>query len=80
LVENCTVNWGVGMTIGTVPPNNNYNCIKDVTFRNIVFHHPYKAVYIKTNPGENGYGIISNITYENIKIFWPIWWGIYIGP
>jgi polygalacturonase len=78
-VEDCTVNYGLGMTIGTVPPHPNYACIKDVYFRNITMHTPIKAIYVKTNPG-NGLGIISNITYENFRIFKPLWWGIYIGP
>ena len=68
------------MTIGSVPPNSNYACVKDVYFRDVIMHHPFKAIYVKTNPGNNGNGIISNITYENFKIFNPIWWGIYIFP
>ena len=68
------------MTIGTVPPRNDINCIKDVIFRDIIMNYPIKAIYIKTNPGASGTGIISNITYENFKIHKPLWWGIYIGP
>ena len=68
------------MTIGSVPPNINTACIRDVTFRNISFDTPIKAVYIKTNPGDQGDGYIENILYENLKIDTPIWWGIYIGP
>lgn len=80
MVENCKVTWGVGMTIGSVPPNINHACVKDVTFRNITFDTPIKAVYVKSNPGTEGDGIIANILYENLKITEPIWWGIYIGP
>jgi hypothetical protein len=80
LIEDCKVTYSVGMTIGSVPPNTNYNCVKDIVFRNIEMYYPIKAIYVKTNPGENGYGIISNITYENFKIYKPLWWGIYIGP
>jgi Glycosyl hydrolases family 28 len=65
--------------VTTVPPNNNNNCVRDVTFRNIRMEYPLKAIYVKTNPG-NGSGIVSNITYLNIDIHKPIWWGIYIGP
>ncbi len=68
------------MTLGSVPPHANTNCIRDVTFRNISFDTPIKAVYIKTNPGDDGNGFIENILYENLKIDTPIWWGIYIGP
>eukprot|EP00056_Hartaetosiga_gracilis_P015980 m.3535 g.3535 ORF g.3535 m.3535 type:complete len:491 (+) comp3576_c0_seq1:3-1475(+) len=80
LIENCTVYFGVGMTIGSVPPNLQYNCVRNITFRNINSHHPIKAIYIKTNPGTDGYGIIDNIVYENINITYPLWWSIYIGP
>ena len=59
---------GVGMTIGTVPPRSEVNCIRNVTFRNIVQHRPFKAIYIKTNPGDSGSGIIENILYENFVI------------
>jgi len=67
------------MTIGSVPPNDNVNCVRDVTFRNVEFFDPFKAVYVKTNPG-GGSGIIDNILYENIVIHNAIWWNIYIGP
>lgn len=80
LVENCQVVYSVGMTIGSVPPNNNHACVRDVTFRNISFDTPIKAVYVKTNPGNSGSGEITNILYEDLTIRMPIWWGIYIGP
>lgn len=80
LVENIRVKYGVGMSIGSVPPKNKANCVRNVTFRNIVFEKPLKAIYIKTNPGDQGSGIIENILYENITINKPIWWAIYIGP
>eukprot|EP00128_Syssomonas_multiformis_P004328 Colp12_sorted_trinity150504_noHs@1101 len=79
-VVDSTVYLGVGMTIGSVPPNPNGHCVRNVTFKNIVFHQPFKAIYVKTNPGENGYGNIEHILYEDIKINNPIWWAIYIGP
>ncbi len=80
LIERATVYWGVGMTIGSVPPNNEVNCVRNITFRDVEFHYPFKAIYMKTNPGTSGTGIIEDILYENIKIHWPIWWGTYIGP
>lgn len=80
LVENINVTYSVGMSIGSVPPNDNHTCIKDVVFRNINFTSPLKAIYIKTNPGDSGSGEIRNITYENFNIKDPIWWNIYIGP
>lgn len=83
--ENITAEYlttwqGVGMTIGTVPPNPLTYCVRNVTFRHVHFWYPFKAVYIKTNPGTNGYGIIENIVYDNLTIVDPIWWNIYIGP
>jgi len=80
LVENSSIKYGVGMSIGSVTPDLNVNCIRNVTFRNISFIDPLKAIYIKTNPGDNGYAIISQITYENIEIYNALWWAIFIGP
>ena len=80
LVENCETVYTVGMTIGSVPPNTNHACIKDVLFRNIVMHRPLKGIYVKPNPGDHGDGIIANITYENMVMTHPIWWSIWIGP
>lgn len=80
LVENITVRLGVGMTIGTVPPNDNINCVRDVLFQNVEMERPFKGIYLKTNPGDNGYGIIDNITYVNVSMYKPIWWAVYLGP
>ena len=79
LVEDCEVVFGVGMSIGSIPPSEHHTCVRDWTVRNVNFKYPFKAIYIKTNPGE-GTGEIKNILYENITIDTPIWWGIYIGP
>lgn len=78
-VENVQVTFGVGMTIGSVPPNLNHNCVRRVSFKNVNFDYPMKAIYVKTNPGQ-GTGEIKDILYENIKIHFPVWWNIYIGP
>ena len=43
LVEDLEVTYSVGMTIGSVPPNANVNCVKDVTFRNINMKQPLKG-------------------------------------
>lgn len=73
------------MTIGTVVPHTEYNCVRNVTFSNHTFYHPFKAVYVKNNPGHTDTmlpgsgGEISNVLYENLEIHEPIWWGIYIG-
>lgn len=79
LIEDCYVKYGVGMSIGSVPPNSDNNCIRNVTFRNIKFQDPFKAIYIKPNPGDSGTGLISNINYENIDIHNALWWAVYIG-
>ena len=79
-VEDMQVNLGVGMSIGSVSPDEGHSCIKNVAFRNVNFSYPFKAIYVKSNPGNTGDAIIQNITFENMHIDTPIWWGIYIGP
>ena len=79
LIEDAYVKYGVGMSIGSVPPNDNNNCIRNVTIRNVEFRDPFKAIYIKPNPGDTGTGLISNIVYENINIYNALWWAIFIG-
>ena len=73
MVENMKIHLGVGMSIGSVPPSLAHNCVNNITFRNIDFNYPLKAIYVKTNPGEEGTGMISNIHYENIKIHSSVW-------
>ncbi len=71
---------GVGMSIGSVPPKSDVNCLRNITFRNVHMQNPFKGIYIKTNPGTEGSGIIDRITYQNFTMKSPIWWAIYIGP
>ena len=80
LIENCYVKYGVGMSIGSVPPHFGCDCVQNITIRNIVFESPIKAIYIKSNPGTQGTGLISHITYEKIKIRNALMWAIFIGP
>jgi len=80
LIRNLHVNFGVGMSIGSVPPNSAVNCIRNITFDYVTFSHPLKAIYIKTDPGDSGTGIIENITYQNFHVKEPLWYGIWIGP
>ena len=88
VVENVEQVGGAGMSVGSVPPNVDTNCIQNVVFRNLVFRSPIKAIYIKTNSGDEGDGRILNITYENVYMFqdpelFPqnaFLWPIYIGP
>lgn len=68
------------MSVGSVPPNPGCNCIRNITFRNVEFIRPLKAIYVKTNPGDSGTGLVEDILYQNITMDRPIWWAIYIGP
>lgn len=89
--SNCTSNftitdveitWGVGVSMGSVPPDVGGNCISNVYSSNVVFNNPLKAIYIKPNPmkvGQPATGIISNILYENVTINSPVWWTIWVG-
>ena len=49
VIEN-TVLTGFGASIGSVPPNVNHNCVRNITFRNISMPHTGKGVYVKSNP------------------------------
>ena len=80
LVYNGYVKFGVGMTVGSVQPNQNDNCVNNVIFKNVFMENPLKGIYIKTNRGNKGNGSITNILYKNITMISPIWWSIYIGP
>jgi len=80
LIRNCTVVWSVGMTIGSVPPNKLHACIRNITFEDIQFKHPLKALYIKTNPGDEGDGTIDGITYRNIHVDTALWYPLWFGP
>lgn len=86
MVRDVNVYYGVGLTIGSVPPRDSYQCVRNVTFKDSKIYHPFKAIYVKTNPGTTesmlpgSGGEITNIVYDNIEIHHPIWWGIYIGP
>ena len=79
-IRNAHVNFGVGMTIGSVPPSDNINCVRNIIFEDITFEHPIKAIYIKSNPGDSGSGIIDSITYRHIHATWPLWYPLWIGP
>lgn len=86
MVRDMDISFGVGLSIGAVSPDDNYKCVRNVTFTNSTFHHPIKTVYIKTNPGvttsmiPGSGGEITNIEYSNLVTTNPIWWSIYIGP
>jgi polygalacturonase len=75
---------GMGLSIGSVPPHVGVNCVRNITFRDIVMPGTGKGVYVKSNPSCAADGskraIIANITYANITINEPKWWSIWIGP
>lgn len=52
LIENIKVVLGVGMTIGSVPPDRGCNCIRNITFRNVHVYRALKGIYVKSNPGD----------------------------
>lgn len=52
LIENIKVVLGVGMTIGSVPPDRGCNCIRNITFRNVYVYRALKGIYVKSNPGD----------------------------
>ena len=89
-VRDINVTFSTGMTVGGIPPNKKYSCVRNVTFSNVNMTHPYKGIYVKTTPSGNSEkqnlttpgsgGEITNIHYENFNIHTPLWWGIYIGP
>jgi hypothetical protein len=60
--------FSVGLTIGSVPPNDEVNCVRNVTFRDSSMWRPLKALYIKSNPGTSGSAIIQDITYKNLYL------------
>lgn len=58
LIENARVVLGVGMTIGSVPPDVGCNCIRNITFRNVHVTKALKGIYVKSNPGDEGTGLV----------------------
>jgi polygalacturonase len=77
---NNNIYYSTGLTIGSVPPNDNVNCVRNVTFRDSYMYRPLKAIYVKSNPGDSGTGSIDNVVYENIFIEQALWWTVWIGP
>jgi len=79
-VHDIEVVYSVGMSIGSVPPHNEINCVQNVTFENIHMLEPLKGIYVKTNPGTTGRGIIDTINYINITMEKAVWWPLWVGP
>ena len=83
LIENAVMT-GFGASIGSVPPHEDHNCVRNVTFRNITMPDTGKGVYVKSNPECASDGSktseITDILYEDIEISKPSWWPVWIGP
>ena len=81
LVEDITIFWGCGLSMGSVPPDVGNNCISGALVRRVTFNSPLKAVYIKPNPAKvaGATGEISNITYQDLTVNEPVWWPIWLG-
>ena len=82
-ISDITVTWGVGVTMGSVPPDVGNNCITDVTVQRVNFSQPLKAIHVKPNPPKPdslARGTISNILYEDVSIQDAVWWAVYIAP
>jgi hypothetical protein len=63
LIDNCRVKLGVGMSIGSVPPNPNVNCVRNITIRNVRFDEPFKVVFVQTS-------ILSILKCFNLNFFY----------
>lgn len=46
------------MSVGSVPPNQGCNCIRNIVFKNVRMIRPLKGIYVKTNPGDVGTGLV----------------------
>jgi len=71
--ENAVIHFGVGASVGSVPPSKDIACVRDITFRNITFEAPTKAVYLKSNGGDEGSAVVENVLYEHIRATDSIW-------
>jgi hypothetical protein len=80
-ISDISVTYGVGVSMGSVPPHDDGNCIDNVFAHHIVFDTPLKALYVKPNPsdGPSSRGAITNIRYEDIIVNNALWWPIFVG-
>ena len=79
-IANIKVTYGVGVSMGSVPPLDGGNCISGVVSQRLDFDSPLKAIYIKPNPARDSaaLGTISNIVYEDVHIRDALWWPIWM--
>ena len=82
LAEGLAVVLGVGLSIGSVEPEPEHNCVRDVVLRRVTLDTPFKVVYVKSNSGDDpeGDAIIENVTFEDITATRSILWPVYVGP
>ena len=82
LIEDIIITYGIGISMGSVPPDAGGNSIDGVLARRAVFYSPLKAFYVKPNPAKPyaADGAINNITYESMVVYDPLWWTVWIGP
>jgi hypothetical protein len=80
-ISGIAVTYGVGVSMGSVPPEIGGNCIDDVVASGVSFISPLKALYVKPNPAKSGpaTGAITNVLYEDVDIQEPLWWPIWVG-
>lgn len=80
LIYNNRISYSLGLTVGSVAPSEDHNCVSGVVFRDCVMYRPIKALYLKSNPGDEGTALIENVVYENIEIQGALQWTIWVGP
>lgn len=81
-IADVAVTYGVGVSMGSVPPDSGGDCIDDVVAARLTFDTPLKAMYVKPNPakGAGNYGAITNVLYEDVRVADALWWAIWVGP
>jgi hypothetical protein len=80
-IADIAVTYGVGVSMGSVPPDVGGNCIDDVLAERLSFDTPLKALYVKPNPAKGGgaFGSITNVVYQDVTIHNTLWWPIWVG-
>jgi polygalacturonase len=82
-ISDIRVTYGVGVSMGSVPPDATLNCIDGVAARRLHFESPLKAMYIKPNPRKSDpggdFGRIANVLYEDVEVRDALWWAIWVG-
>jgi hypothetical protein len=82
-ISDIRVTYGVGVSMGSVPPDAVLNCIDGVSARRLHFESPLKAMYIKPNPAKRDpggdFGRIANVLYEDVEVRDALWWALWVG-